>query len=721
MKFTLSWLQEHLATKLSLDEILDLMVQIGLEVEEVDDPAARLAPFTVCKVTDAQPHPDADKLRVCTVETVDGTKQIVCGAPNARAGMTAVYAPLGAYIPGLDFALDKKPRKIGIADLDDSFALGTPAAEALGANDPVIDFEVTPNRPDWLGVMGIARDLAAAGAGRLISPDLKSFNGSYDCPVKIRTDDEDACAIFTGVLIRDVADGPSPDWMQAQLKAVGIQPKSLLVDVTNFVSLDRARPLHVYDADKLRGTVHARLGENHETLEALDGKTYKVTEDMCVIADDSGVIGLGGVMGGQSTAVSETTVNVFIEAAWFDPLRTARTGRTTGIISDARYRFERGVDMASCMDGLKQAVSLIKKYAGGKVSKPVSAGAAMVHPDKVVFNPEDVERLTGLKVKPSDMKRMLKSLGFDVEDAGKAWYHTVPTWRFDISQSADFVEEIARLVGFDQLPQTSLPETGGLSAKPTSLQWRIRTGRRVLLARAAQRSTDHGASNIRLFEAGPVYLGDGPKDQRSIISGLAQPSEQRHWGQAQPTYDAQAAKADLYALLESFGQPPERFQIAEPRQPYWHRLTLGPKTTIAHFGALHPRVLKTLDVDGPVFGFELNLQALPNMKTSVLKTKPVMVKPDLTPIRRDFAFVVEQDIPAGDIIRLAAKAHKTLISNVSVFDVYQGTGIEEGHKSVAIEVTLQPSGDALKEADIKAVSDAIIAAVTKGTKGVLRA
>ena len=797
MKFTRSWLDLHLASKLTLDELLDLMVQIGLEVEEVDDPAARLAPFTVCKVTDAQPHPDADKLRVCTVETVDGTKQIVCGAPNARAGMTAVYAPLGAYIPGLDFALDKKPRKIrgveshgmmcsakeleagedhdGIADLDDSFALGTPASEALGANDPVIDFEVTPNRPDWLGVMGIARDLAAAGAGRLVSPDIKSFNGSYDCPVDVRTDDEDACPVFTGVLIRDVADGPSPDWMQAQLKAVGIQPKSLLVDVTNFVSLDRARPLHVYDADKLRGTVHARLGKDHESFEALDGKTYKITEDMCVIADDSGVIGLGGVMGGQSTAVSETTINVFIEAAWFDPLRTARTGRTTGIISDARYRFERGVDMASCMDGLNQAVALIKKYAGGKVSRPVSAGAAMVHTDKVAFNPDDVERLTGLKVKTSDMKRMLKSLGFDIEDAGKAWYLTVPNWRFDISQSADFVEEIARLTGFDQLPQASLPATGGLNAKPTSLQWRIRTGRRVLasrgfieavtwsfmsaphaalfegddpaltvanpvaselsqmrpsilgnLARAAQRSADHGTSNIRLFEAGPIYLGDGPKDQRSVISGLVQPSEQRYWGQSQPPYDAQAAKADLYALLESFGQPPERFQIAEPRQPYWHpgraaRLTLGPKTTIAHFGALHPRVLKALDVDGPVFGFELNLQALPNMKTSVLKTKPVLVKPDLTPIRRDFAFVVAQDVAAGDIIRLAAKAHKTLISNVSVFDVYQGTGIEDGHKSVAIEVTLQPSGDALKEADIKAVSDAIVAAVTKGTKGVLRA
>jgi len=797
MKFTLSWLQDHLATKKTLDEILDLMVQMGLEVEEVDDPAARLAPFTVCKVTAAEQHPDADKLRVCTVETVDGTKQIVCGAPNARAGMTAIYAPLGAYIPGLDFALDKKPRKIrgvesygmmcsakeleagedhdGIADLDDGFELGTPAAIALDANDPVIDFEVTPNRPDWLGVMGIARDLAAAGGGRLISPEVKSFSGSYDCPIEVRIEEESGCAVFTGVMIRDVVDGPSPDWMQKRLAAVGIQPKSLLVDVTNYVSIDRARPLHSYDADKLQGPVRARLGEAHETLDALDGKTYKVSADMCVIADDSGVIGLGGIMGGQSTAVSETTVNVFLEAAWFDPLRTARTGRSTGIISDARYRFERGVDMASCLDGLKQAVALIKKYGGGKVSKPVIAGEPMVHAEKVTFNPDDVERLTGLKVKLPDMKRMLKDLGFKIEDAGEAWYLTVPDWRFDISQSADFVEEIARLTGFDQLPQASLPPAVGLNAKPTSLQWRIRTGRRVLasrgfieavtwsfmsaphaklfggsdealaianpvaselsqmrpsilgnLASAAQRSADHGAPNVRLFEAGPIYLGDGPKDQRSVLTALVQPVAQRYWGQVNPVYDAQRAKADLFAVLEAYGQPPARFQIAEPRQDHWHpgraaRLTLGPKTTIAHFGALHPRVLKALDVSGPVFGFELNLQALPNMKTSLLKTKPVLTKPDLTPIKRDFAFVVDSSVPAGDIIRLAEKAHKTLISGVSVFDVYQGQGIDEGQKSVAIEVTLQPSGEALKDADISAVSDAIIAAVTKGTKGVLRA
>ena len=798
MKFTLSWLEAHLATKKTLDEILELMVQIGLEVEEVDDPAARLAPFTVCKVLEAEQHPDADKLRVCKVETVDGIKQIVCGAPNARAGMTAVYAPLGAYIPGLDFALDKKPRKIrgveshgmmcsakeleagedhdGIADLDESFALGTPAAIALDANDPVIDFEVTPNRPDWLGVMGIARDLAAAGAGRFTSRELKNISGSYDCPIEIGTENDDACAVFAGVMIKGVKDGPSPDWMQKRLQSVGIQPKSLLVDVTNYVSLDRARPLHAYDADKLQGKVYARLGIAGETLDALDGKTYDITEDMCVIADDSGAIGLGGVMGGQSTAVSDTTTNVFLEAAWFDPLRTARTGRTTGIISDARYRFERGVDRNSCMDGLKQAVEIILEYAGGKASKPVSVGEPAFSGDAVPFYPSDVKRLTGLEIKQADMKRMLKDLSIEVEDAGEGWYVKQPSWRFDIAQSADIVEEIARLTGFDALPQASLPAPeGGIKATPTPLQQRVRSARRVMasrgfleavtwsfmskehaglfegtadalsvanpvaselnqmrpsilanLARAAQKSADHGHPNTRLFEAGPIYLGDGPKDQRTVVTGLVQPSAERHWQGAPHSYDAQAAKADLYAVLEALGQPPARFQIAEPRQSFWHpgragRLTLGPKTTIAHFGALHPRALKALDVNGPVFGFELNLNALPNMKVSVSKTKSVLEKADLTPIRRDFAFVVDESVAAGELIRLAQKADKKLITDVSVFDVYQGKGIEDGQKSVAIEVTLQPRGETLKDKDIEAVSQAIIANIEKGTKGTLRA
>ena len=796
MKFTLSWLNDHLATKATLDDILALMLKAGLEVEEVEDPREKLAAFTVCKVKEAKPHPDADKLRVCTVDTVDGEKQIVCGAPNARTGMTTIYAPLGAYIPGLDFALDKKARKIrgvesygmmcstreleagedhdGIADLDESIPLGTPAAEALGLNDPVIDFEVTPNRPDWLGVQGIARDIAAAGGGRFVQVDVKKVSGNAECPVEIQLDAPEACPVFTGAVIVGVKNGPSPDWMQQRLKAVGIQPKSLLVDVTNYISLDRARPLHVYDAQKLSGPVVARLGKAGETLEALDGKTYKLSEDMCVIADDSGAIGLGGVMGGQSTAVSDETTEVFIESAWFDPLRTARTGRATGIHSDARYRFERGVDPHSCLDGLNMALALIVEYGGGTVSKPSVVGEPPVNPRKVTFYPADVERLTGLTVKQTEMRRILKDLEFVIEDAGDAWYLTPPTFRFDMEQSADIVEEIARLIGYDQLPTTSLPAPeGGVRAITTPMQARVRTARRVMasrgfletvswsfmskahaalfgkidesltvanpvasdldymrpsilgnLAQAAQRAANHGERGVRLFEAGPIYLGDGPKDQRTVVAGLVRPYSERHWQGAPHAYDSYAAKADLFAVLESLGQPGERFQVADPVLPQWHpgqaaALKLGPKVTVAHFGQLHPGVLKALGVDGPMFGFELNLNALPQMKAKATKTKPVLERIDLTPIRRDLAFVVDQAVPAGDLVRFAQGADKKLISQAEVFDVYEGTGVPEGQKSVAFELTLQPR-EKMKDEDIQALMDKVVAAVAKGTGGVLR-
>lgn len=796
MKFTLAWLYEHLATKEDLEGLLALMLKAGLEVESVDVPAERLAAFTVCKVREAKPHPDADKLRVCTVDTIDGEKQIVCGAPNAKAGMSAIYAPLGAYIPGADFSLDKKPRKIrgveshgmmcsakeleagddhdGIIELTEFFEIGTPAAEALGCSDIVIDFEVTPNRGDWLGVKGIARDLAAAGAGRLLEKDVSKVSGSFDCPVEIKLEAKEACPVFAGAVIKGVKNGPSPDWMQQRLKAVGLQPRSLLVDVTNYVSLDRARPLHVYDADKLSGAVVARLGKAGEKLVALDGKTYEISADMCVIADDSGAIGLGGVMGGQSTAVSDQTTNVLVESAWFDPLRTARTGRATGIISDARYRFERGVDTGSCEEGLNLAIQLITEYGGGQVSRRRIAGDAPGALEKTAFHTADVKRLTGLDVKPAEMRKMLKSLGFEIEEAGKTWYLTPPGWRFDVTCSADAVEEIARLVGYDALPLTSLPEpAGGRRAITSQMQNLIRRGRRVMAARgftetvtwsfmskqhaalfgeilpalsianpvaseldqmrpsilgnlalATQRAFDHGVRGARLFEAGPIYLGDEPDDQQDVIAAIVRPDKQRHWQGAPYEYDAYSAKADLFALLEAMGHAPAKFQIHDAQVSHFHpgqgaALKLGPKVTVAHFGALHPGALKALGADGPLYGFELSLAALPAGKPRPGKTRPKFDRHELSPIRRDLAFVVKEDVPAGEIVRLARAADKKMIQSVSIFDVYQGAGIDEGHKSVAIEVTLQPRSKVTDE-DIQSVMDKFVASVAKGAGGKLR-
>ena len=801
MKFTLPWLEDHLATKCDLDEIIALMLKAGLEVEHVDDPARSLAPFSVAHVKTAEQHPNADRLRVCTVDTVDGEKTIVCGAPNARAGMQAIYAPLGAYIPGADFTLDKKPRKIrgvesqgmlcsakelnagddhdGIIDLDGDYEVGTPASGLLEIGETTIEFEVTPNRPDWLGVAGIARDLAAAGAGRFIDNQPKVPPRNSKCDIDIRIEAEDACPVFAGVLIRGVKNGPSPEWIQARLSAVGIQPKSLLVDVTNYVSLDRARPLHAYDAGKLQGTVIARLGRAGETLEALDGKTYDITPDMCVIADDRGAIGLGGVMGGTSTAVDDDTTDVFLESAWFDPRRTARTGRTAGITSDARYRFERGVDPTSCVDGLHLAIQIITEAGGGKVSDIKIAGEPPVDKEKVTFRLDDIERLTGLVVKPTDVRKMIKELGFEIEDAGDAWYLTPPPWRFDIAHSADLVEEVARLVGYDALPATSLPapiaQQGPLV---TPLQDRVRIGRRVLaargfleavtwsfmsrehatlftggenalppalaianpvaseldqmrpsilanLARAAQRARDRGEREVRLFETGPVYLGDGPKDQRTMISALVRPDTARHWRDTGPAYDSYSAKGDLFALLNAMGQPSDRFQITDPRDSHWHpgqaaSLKLGPKVTVAQFGALHPRVLKALDVSGPVYGFELNLNALPQMKRTGSKTRARLDIIDRTPIHRDLAFLVDEGVPAGEIVRLARGAEKALITAVDVFDVYIGKGIKSGRKSIAVEVTLQPRGETMTDAEIEAVMTMVVEAVSKGTGAVLR-
>ncbi|MEM1150531.1 MAG: phenylalanine--tRNA ligase subunit beta [Pseudomonadota bacterium] len=796
MKFTLSWLEDYLATKLDLEGILEVMLKAGLEVEAINNPADDLAAFSVAKVTAAEPHPNADKLRVCSVETVDGEKQIVCGAPNARAGMTAIYAPLGTYIPGIDLTLDKKPRSIrgveshgmlcsskelnagedhdGIADLDEKWKLGTPAAEALGVDDPMIDFEVTPNRPDWLGVGGIARDLAAAGAGRFVPREFKAPAAKFKCEQEVRIESVDACPVFAGALIRGVKNGASPEWMQKRLMAVGITPKNLLVDVTNYISLDRARPLHAYDAAKLQGPIVARLGLSGERLNALDGKTYDLTEEMCVIADNSGAIGLGGVMGGVSTAVDDETTDVFIESAWFDPLRTARTGRATGIISDARYRFERGVDPASCLDGLHYAIELITAAGGGKVSDTRLAGTPPVQAGKVTFKLDDVERLTGLKVKPKDMRKTLSELGFDIEDAGDAFYVVPPSWRFDVEQSADLVEEIARTEGYGALPTLSLPEPeSGRGAVTTALQERVRTARRTLAARgfletvtwsfmpreqselfgggapslavanpvaselnqmrpsvlgnlatSLQRAKDRGERGTALFEAGPVYLGDGPKDQRTVITALVRPSSQRHW-QGAEAYDAFAARADLIAVLGAIGQPESRFQVAAPRDDHWHpgqaaSLKMGPKVTVAQFGALHPRVLKALDVEGPLFGFELNLNALPQMKARGAKTRAKLDLADQSPVRRDLAFSVAEDVPAAELIRAAQGADKALVSEVLVFDIYAGKGIADGEKSVAIEVTLQPRGETLKDQDIDAVMDKIVEKVAKATGAALR-
>lgn len=812
MKFTLSWLKDHLDTEATAAEVVAAMTMAGLEVEHVTDPAAKLAAFSVAKIVEAVQHPNADRLRVCQVDTIDGRKEIVCGAPNARVGLTTIYAPIGAYVPGLGVTLVEKPVRgvvsngmlcsgseleaddgsEGILELSSDLAVGTPAAVALGL-EAVIDFEVTPNRPDWLGVAGIARDLAAAGVGKLKDLSIAPVPGTFPCPITVEVDGE-ACPVFSGRLIKGVKNGPSPKWLQDRLKAIGINPKSALVDITNYVSYDRARPLHVYDAALLSGSkIVARFGHHgahgDEHLIALDGKTYELTPAMSVIADADGErpIGIGGIMGGESTGCSDATVDVFLESAWFEPIRVAQTGRDTGINSDAQYRFARTVDTGSVVPGLELGTKLILELCGGEASEVFVAGQAPAAPGPILFDPAYVKALAGLDIAPEQSLSILQALGFKIEppkDVPVAEFAThaesvvcvtPPTFRRDVYGKADLVEEVARIAGFGALPSTPLPETpravGGVL---TTRQARARTARRALAAagyaeavtwsftsrataqlfgggaaelvlanpiaseldcmrpsvlpnliEAAGRNARHGFADVALFEVGPVFLGDGPKDQRTVVAGILAPRPPRAWDK-RTAEDVFTVKADLLNLLEEIGAPVASLQTAQgSASSWWHpgrsaRLQLGPKAVVAEFGELHPAVLKALDVAGPVYGFEIVLEAIPEPKKKAVKTKAAFTPSALMPLTRDFAFVADKAKASGDLVKAAVGADKALIASARVFDVYEGPGVPEGSKSVAIEVLVQPREATLTEAEIEALSAKVVAAVEKAG-GKLRA
>ena len=790
MKFTLSWLKDHLETTATAQQVVDAMTMAGLEVEHVDDPATKLAAFSVAKIVEAVQHPNADRLRVCQVETRDGRKEIVCGAPNARVGLTTIYAPIGAYVPGLGVTLVEKPvrgvvsngmlcsaseletasESDGIMELPDDLAVGTPAAEALGL-EAVIDFEVTPNRPDWLGVVGIARDLAAAGLGTLKNVGVAQVPGKFPNPVEIRLDGAGACRQFSGRLIRGVKNGPSPAWLQRKLTSIGLRPINALVDVTNLITYDRARPLHVYDAGKLTGGfIEARLGREGESFEALDGKTYAITSDMTVIADRSGVIGLGGVMGGLSTGSAEETTDVFVESAWFDPIQTAQTGRATGINSDAQYRFARGVDPESLVPGLELATKLILELCGGEPSEISVTGEALPRPASIEFDRGYVKKLAGLDLQPQRIDDILRDLGFTIDGDVVA----PPPWRRDVEGKADLVEEVARIEGYDALPALPLPEmppiAGGVL---TARQSRIRAGRRAVAAKgyaetitwsftkretarlfgggqdelvitnpiasdldcmrpsilpnlieAAGRNARRGFPDVALFEIGPLYRGDQPADQLTSIAAIVAPRPPRRWDGAK-TDALFDLKADLMSLLDDLGAPTASLQVAQSGQSdWWHpgrsaALRLG-KNTVAEFGEIHPRILKALDVEGPILAFELIVDALPEQKKKATKTKPALELSPLMPLSRDFAFVVEGGVAASDLTKAVAGADKALITQVRVFDVYQGPGVPDGFKSVAVEVLLQPRDKTLTEAEIEALSAKVVAAAEKAVSAKLR-
>ncbi|MEO1710505.1 MAG: phenylalanine--tRNA ligase subunit beta [Pseudomonadota bacterium] len=815
MKFTLSWLKDHLDTDATLEEMERVLSLIGLEVEAIENPAEKLGGFTIARIVEAAKHPDADRLKVCQVEIAPGEKpvEVVCGAPNAKTGLIGVFAPLGAYIPGTGLTLEKRPvrgvvsngmllseREMelsdahdGIVELDSSYAeaIGQPYIDVTGANDPIIEIAITPNRPDCTGVRGVARDLAAAGLGTLKpEPKLGSVDGDYDCPVPIALEfpdhAADACPIFAGRYIRGVQNGASPDWMKKRLEAVGQKTISALVDMTNYVSIDRGRPLHVYDADKLHGTISARLGAIGEHFLALDSKTYDVDDGMCVIADDIAVLGLGGIIGGDESSCTPETTNVLIECAYFDPLRIAITGRKCGVSTDARYRFERGVDPEFVEPGLDLATDLVLKLCGGEPSRAKIAGAAPDGKRTVAFDLARVEKLTGVAVPPKRAAEILTAIGCEIEGGpsalktGTSVSVTTPSWRPDMHGTADLVEEVIRIVGLDNVPAVPMPRPNDTTkAVLTDQQKRARRTRRVLASRglveaitwsfipeqqaaafgiddtdslslsnpisielstmrpsllpgllsAAQRNKNRGFADACLFELGQAYRDPTQTGQQLLASGVrigtGKAAERgRHWSGNANAVDVFDVKEDAAAVLAALGIDMATVQITRDAPSWYHPgksgvIRRGPKVVLATFGELHPQTLKDLDVDAPAAAFEIDLGSLPPVKRSA-RARPAMETVDLLPVRRDFAFTVTADVDAGTVVRAARGADKALISHVQVFDVFEGASLGDGRKSLAIEVTLQPTGATLTDGQIEAVSQKVIAAVAKATGAEIR-
>lgn len=808
MKFTLSWLKDHLDTDASLEDICTKLTAIGLEVEDVDDKAA-FKPFVIAKVVSAEQHPNADKLRVLMVDTGKGDPiQVVCGAPNARAGLIGAFAAPGTYVPGIDVTLSignirgvesrgmmcsEKELEIsdnhdGIIELPADAPLGTSYASYAGLDDPVIEINLTPNRPDCTSIYGIARDLAAAGLGTLKTPKAPSFKVEGETPVKVKLElggDDHLCPGFALRLVRGVKNGPSPRWMQQRLIAIGLRPINALVDITNYMTFDQGRPLHVFDAAKVKGDLVVRRAAEGEKVLALDAREYTLNPANIVISDDNGVESIGGIMGGEHSGCDENTVDVLIESALWDPMNVAKTGRSHGIITDARYRFERGVDPEYMVPGLERATELVLELCGGTPARTDVVGYKGYTAKIVDFPFSEVKRLTGLDVSEAESTNILTRLGFTVTGAGERVSVAVPSWRPDVDGKADLVEEVMRIHGVDNIKPAPLESHAAVNGRIlTTLQIRTRLAKRALAARgmleavtwsfipkahaelfgggapslalsnpiasdmsdmrpsllpgllaAVQRNADKGYGDVALFEVSGTYENDRPEGQRRVAGGVRRGTATlagsgRLWSNAAKgggkPVDVFDAKADALAVIEACGLPMGNVQI-EPGAPGWYHpgrsgtIKMGPKIVLGYFGEFHPKTLGALDVSGALCGFEIFVDAMPEPKKKATRTKPAL---DLSPfqaVKRDFAFVVDKTVEAGAIVRAATGADRKLIAAVNVFDVFEGASLGEGKKSVAIEVVIQPVDKTLTDEDFEALTTRIVGNVVKTTGGTLRA
>ncbi len=799
MKFTLNWLRDHLETDATLDEITEALTDLGLEVEGVENPSAALSAFTTGHVIAAEQHPDADRLRVCRVATDQGEKQIICGAPNAREGIDVVIAHAGTYIPGIDTTIQVgkirgveshgmmcSEREMGLSDehdgiieLDGAPEVGTPFTDWLAEHspaktDPVIEIAITPNRPDALGVEGIARDLAARGLGKKVARDTDPVPGTFPSPITVSIDADtlDGCPLFTGRVIRGVKNGPSPQWLQDVLKAIGLRPISTLVDVTNFFTFDRNRPLHVFDADKVAGNLRVHRAKGGEQIAALDDKTYTFQPGMMVISDDNGAESIAGVMGGAETGVTEDTVNVFVESAYWDPVTIARTGRALKVNSDAKYRFERGVDPEFTPVGLEHATRLILDLCGGEASEVVSAGTMPVVDRSYKLNPKRTASLVGMEISEAEQRKTLTALGFTLDGLDV----TPPSWRPDVRGEADLVEEVARIASLTNLKSQPLERAEPGVPKPilTASQKREAMARRTCAAlgmnecvtysfidaasatlfgggtdatrlenpisqdmshirpallpgllAAASRNQARGRADLALFEVGPAFHGGEPTEQHNLVTGLrvGRTGAKDVHGASRPV-DVYDVKADAEAVLAAMGAP-AKVQILRGAADWWHpgrhgMICLGPKKVLGVFGEVHPKVLAAMDVKGPAMAFTLWPDDIPQPRKASAG-KGALTLNDLQAVDRDFAFVVDADVEALTLVNAAAGADKTMIGSVRVFDEFIGGSLGEGKKSLAITVRIEPQEKTLTEAEIEAVGAKVVEKVSKATGGVLRA
>jgi phenylalanyl-tRNA synthetase beta chain len=788
MKFSLSWLKAHLETDADIQQVADCLNRIGLEVEGIENPADKLAAFKIAKVLSAAPHPQADKLQILSVDAGDGPQQVVCGAPNARAGMLGVFGPAGAVVPSNGMVL--KVAEIrgvesngmmcsiaelelgddhdGIIALDEGAPVGAAYAAWVGLDDPVIDVAITPNRQDCMGVRGIARDLAAAGLGTFKPLVAVPVSGTFPCPTEIRTDDAEGCPAFYGRVIKGVTNGASPDWMQARLKSAGQKPISALVDITNYVMLDLGRPSHAYDAAKITGAIAARRAVDGETVTALNGKEYTLTSAMTVIADDKGAHDIAGIMGGEHSGCSDATTDVLLEVAYFTPENIAKTGQSLALTSDARTRFERGVDPAFLDDGLAVISQLILEICGGEASEVVRAGMPPVNMPVIRYDTGHCARLGGIDVAPDEQKAILERLGFVVD---AVWNVTVPSWRRDVEGSADLVEEVVRIIGLDNVPSTPLPRADGV-AKPTAtpaqrIERKVRRSAAALglneainwsfisekdavavgggawtlanpisedmkvmrpsllpgLLSATRRNLDRGASSVRLFEVGRRYLAEG--EHPSLTFVLTGDRQARDWKTGKAIgFDAFDAKAICLALLEAAGIPVGNLQVMGDAGSIYHpgqsgTLRLGPKNQIASFGMVHPATAKAFGIDNPVFAGGIHLDAIPAKKANGGFMRPAFTPPALQSVTRDFAFLVPAELAAGDLVRAIKGCDKINIRSVNLFDKFAGQGVGEGQVSLAVEVIMQPVDKSYTDDELKAIAEKIIVAAVK-LGGVLR-